>query len=37
MTHYNASKELGTTFNCVGLKTNGGLSIDASQNYYNII
>ena len=26
----NASKELGTTFNCVGLKTNNGLSIDST-------
>ena len=25
----NASKELGTTFNCKGLKTNNGLSIDS--------
>ncbi len=26
----NASKEFGTTFNCVGLKTGNGLSIDAT-------
>ena len=26
----NASKELGTTFNCVGLKTGNGLSIDST-------
>ncbi len=26
----NASKELGTTFNCAGLKPNGGLSHDAA-------
>jgi hypothetical protein len=26
----NASKEPGTTFNCVGLKTNAGLSLDAT-------
>ncbi len=26
----NASKELGTTFNCVRFKTNGGLSLDAT-------
>jgi hypothetical protein len=50
MTHYKlmqdiASKELCTTFNCVGLKTNSGSSIDAANKllqlnlnpyYYNI-
>ncbi len=34
----NASKELGTTFTCIGLKTKGDLSLDATKTLlqYNL-